>query len=132
MIVENTDQEVGQYGGVDVSENEKAALKMNPKYMTYPKIDEIEAEVEIEKGCTKARYHFMNTNENETANNDENSNASEKEDFIVMDLEKRMADYANIRATNIPTCQRIFPPKPATIRREVIMQNIKYKMINYT
>ena len=81
--------------------------------MTYPKIDEVEAEVEIEKGCTKARYHFRNKN-------DENRCIPAIDGFTVM----------NVRATNIPTCQRIFPPKPATIRREVIMQNIKDKMIN--
>ena len=40
--------------------------------------------------------------------------------------------YANIRVTDIPTVQRLFPPKPATIRREIIMQNIKDKMMMNT
>ena len=129
--VVSSDIDVGLYGDVNLNEIEKTALKMNPRFMTYPKIDEIEVEVEIEKGCTKARYQFMNEDKNETAKDGENNNTSATDDnFMVLDLENKTADYANIRATNIPTCQRIYPPKPATIRREVIMQNIKDKMLN--
>merc|ERR1712208_44420 len=76
--------------------------------------------VEIEKGCTKARYHFMGEDNNN--NNDENLKA--------FDFENKVANYANIRATDFPTVQRLYPPKPSTIRRVVVMQSVKDKMLN--
>ena len=99
--------------------------------MTYLRRDLIEAEVEIEKGCTKARYALMNVQENNAAAGDDNNNTLARDDnFMVLDADNKIVDYANVRATNIPTCQRIFPPKPTTIRKETIMQNIKDKMLN--
>ena len=50
-------------------------------------------------------------------------------DYEVLDYENKTADYANIRATDIPTVQRLFPPKPASMRREIVMQNMKDKML---
>ena len=127
---ENIEIDAKQYGGVELCTKKKAALKIDPGFMTYPKIDEIEAEVEIEKGCTKARYFWMNNDNNAGEDGPDNNNPARNDSFMVLDLENRVADYANVRATNIPTCQRIFPPKPSTLRREIVMQNIKDKMIS--
>ena len=130
---DTNETDVTIYGGVTLSDKEKTALKMSPKYMTYPKIDTTETEVEIEKGCMKARYQLMNENENNNDNEREHdvSDTSTIDDpFKVLDFENKTADYANVKATDIPTCQRIFPPKPASLRRETIMQNIKDKMLN--
>jgi hypothetical protein len=94
----------------------------------YKRIDEADLEVEIEKGCTRARYHFMGeNNNNHSASQDNNDNDDIRKEF---DLENKVANYANIRATDLPNVQRLFPPKPSTIRREVIMQSVKDKMLN--
>ena len=114
-------------------DKQKEALKLNPEFMMYPKIDITEAEVEIEKGCMKARYFLMNDENNTTVDNGNNNttNTSTNDDsFKVLDYDNQIANYANIRATEIPTCQRIFPPKPTTLRKETIMQNVKDKMLN--
>ena len=125
-VYDAADDNVAQYGGVQLSEKARAALKINPKFMTYSKIDELEIEVEIEKGCTKARYSWMSNDNN---NNEGESDVDGTDNFKVIDLENKVADYANVKVTDIPTVQRLFPPKPATLRREVIMQNIKDKML---
>ena len=95
-ILENGDEteaeiDVNQYGGVVLCDDDKAALRINPKYMAYPRIDEIEAEVEIKKGCTKASYHFMNNDDNVDANSVQNP----KRNFKRITL-KKMA-VAHIR-----------------------------------
>ena len=93
----------------------------------FPKI-----EIEIEKGYTKAKY-FLMSNENYDATereSDNNDTSTNDDSFRVLDHENKTADYSNVRATDIPTCQRIFPSKPASMRRETIMQNIKDKMLN--
>ena len=38
-------------------------------------------------------------------------------------------NYANLRVTDIPTVQRLFPPKPATLDKEVAMQSLKDKLL---
>ena len=93
----------------------------------FPKI-----EIEIEKGYTKAKYFLMiNVNYDATERESDNNDTSTKDDsFRVLDHENKTEDYSNVRATDIPTCQRIFPQKPASMRRESIMQNIKDKMLN--
>ena len=48
------------YGGLEVSSNMEAALKMHPKFMMWGKIDVNKMEIEFDKGVTKARYALMN------------------------------------------------------------------------
>ena len=116
---------------MDISDVEKAALKLDPEYRIYKRIDEVYIEVEIEKGCTKARYHFMSENDNPNPNiAQDNNNNNDDDDFKSFNLDNKVANYSNLRATDLPTVQRLYPPKPSTIRREVIMQNVKDKMLN--
>ena len=49
----------------------------------------------------------------------------EVDDYKTFDLETKISNFPNIRATDLPTVQRLYPPKPSTIRREIIMQNVK-------
>ena len=48
------------YGNVEASENMKEALRTNPKFMTYEKIDILDCETRYELGFTKARYGLLN------------------------------------------------------------------------
>ena len=107
-------------------------MQMDPRYRIFKRIDDIEIEVEIEKGMTKARYSWMNENNgNENAASNTNNNVANQSDtFKVLDIENKVADYANIRATDLPTVQRLFPPKPSTMRREIVMQNMRDKTMN--
>ena len=124
----NNTANVLQYGEIELNENAKKALSMVPGFMMYEKIDDLNIEVEIEKGCTKSRYHFMSEVEvNDTANN--NDDTQNDDNRTVLNLENKSSDYAKIRATDLPTVQHLFPPKPATMRREIVMQNIKDKML---
>ena len=104
----NNDGGVIFYGGVELSDNARVALNMNPSFMRYERIDDL-SEVEIEKGCTKARYHFMfeRNNSNVAERVDvENKNNGNEGDNSVLDLENKSADYAKVRATDLPTVQR--------------------------
>ena len=128
---EPVEKKVITYGGLEVSSNMEAALKMHPKFMMWGKIDVNKMEVEFDKGVTKARYALMNINDK--SGNHENENA---EDDItkneVYDIEKRAADYANVRATDLPTVQRFSPPKPARMNQEIAMQSLKEKLLRRT
>ena len=43
------------YGACEVSDNEKQALSLPPKFVLYTKIDSVSVEAEIEKGLAKYR-----------------------------------------------------------------------------
>ena len=101
------------YGGAVIGDNATTLLKKDPNFMILKGIDETEVEVEIEKGMAKARYEFMSGDptEEHTASN-------------------KTLNYANLRATDIPTVQRIYPPAPGTIKQEKILENLKENLLN--
>ena len=72
---------------------------------------------------------YDNTQNNTQEPVDDNNN-NDEDIFKEFDHERKIANLANIRATDLPTVQRLLPPKPSTIRREVMMQSIKDKMLN--
>ena len=81
-------------------------------------------EVEFEKGVTKARYSLI-----KKEGSDEANLGVEKVRGGIFDIEKKVADYYNIRTTDLPTVKMLYPPKPAELRKEVAMKSIKDKLI---
>ena len=108
-------------------------LKLHPGYRLYDKIDEKAVEVEIEKGFCKARYSLINENKNKPINNNISENNDENgmnDDYTdVFNRNVKSANYANLRVTDIPTVQRLFPPKPARLEKEVAMQSLKDNLL---
>ena len=64
-------------------------------------------------------------------NKDDNSDDNQNEESVVevFNLNEK-TDYANLKATELLTVQRLYPPKPATLNKEVTMQSLKDKMLN--
>ena len=71
--IDTSDREIPQsysrepriYGGVKVSDEEKAALSLPPKYTTYEKINKQTAAVEIELMTAKYLWELNNEKEND-------------------------------------------------------------------
>ena len=110
------------YGGVDCNNNMRTALTLNPKMMTYSRIDRTNMEVEIEKGIVKQRYENMRKSKQEQEQDEESDNET-------FDLEGKVIDYGRCRATDIPTNPRLIMPKPASIREEAAMAEMKERML---
>ena len=121
------------YGGVEINENVKNILSKEPGYMIHTNIDEVEIEVEIEKGMAKARYELMNRGEeyekNERTNESEDNQRERKEKNHREEEANKVLHYSNMRATDIPTVQRLHEPKQGTVRQEVVMESTKEKML---
>ena len=116
----NSEPEV--YGGVVINEKQKSILSKEPGFMIYNKIDEVEIEVEIEKGMAKARYEMMSWDEEEEEEPGDERHDKEEEP-------KTTLNYSNLRATQIPTVQRLHEPKQGTIKQEIVMENTKEKLL---
>ena len=104
------------YDNVQISDDGKDVLKMHPKFMLFDPIDEKTIETEIEKGVMKARYAWMNKDDDNrnVGNNGDVEIVRDVSEAVVFSLNGKKANYANIRATELPTVQRLYPPKPAT------------------
>ena len=111
-------------------DNAKSVLVLNPGYMVYEKIDVKLLEVEVEKGLTKARYSMMNENDSSDVTIVCDDEQSEAQKSTVFDVLNKTANYGNLRATDLPTVSRLYPPKPGTLRKELVMQNLKDKIIS--
>ena len=119
------------YGGANIGDKGRQLLEKDPNFMVLGKIGMIEIEVEIEKRLTKARYEWMGEGEgkeNEEGDKRQSDNKnSEKEE---KEITPKKINYANMRATEIPTVQRLYPPKPGSLDQETTMENIKRKMMD--
>ena len=109
------------YGGVRLNESEKTAMKLPPKLAEYVKLDLENIETEIEKGCTKWRYEIMD---------DDRENENAEDTTKIYDIDKKKLDMSEMRATSLPTADRVFLPGPARDgRMEVIIQLTKEEMM---
>ena len=106
------------YGNVEVTDNMKEALKMNPKFMTYSPIDPWDMEVAVELGFTKYRYGQIN------------KDRECDDEAEVLDLNAKTVDYGKQIATNLPTIPRHFLPKPASIKNETALSSLKEKFMS--
>ena len=106
------------YGGVVVSADAVSILGKDPNFMILDQISKEEIEVEIEKGLAKARYELMDC---------DNGGIGEGEG--TKEIHNNTLNYASLRATDIPTVARLYPPKPSTITKEKILDNVKNKLL---
>ena len=120
------------YDNVQISDDAKNVLKMHPKFMLYEPVDEKAIETEIEKGVMKARYAWMNKNDDRrnVGNNGDVEIVRDVNEAVVFSLTKKKADYANVRATELPTVQRLYPPKPTTLQKETNLQTLKDNLMS--
>ena len=105
------------YGGIEISSGIQKILSIDPGFMIYEKISALDVEVEIEKGMAKTRYELMNKG----GEDDEEDNESEDSRRVRVQGEEqdKVLNYGNIRATDIPTVQRLHEPKEGTLRQEI-------------
>ena len=104
------------YGGVEIGSDAIDVLKKDPNFMILSSIDTTEIEIEIEKGLTKARYELMSRGE---SNKNQSTDDDDTDEVVPQPREEldKPLNYANLRATDIPTVQRLGQPKNATIKK---------------
>ena len=121
------DQELGAefegggvaYGGVQVTNDEREALKLHPKYTVYEKVDVREFMAEVEKALAKVRWDrgFKKTGAQE-----------EEERPEWYDLENNTIDLRNMSSTDLPFNSRVFLPDALKDTEEVELQMVKMKL----
>ena len=100
------------YGGVSLSKEAESAATLNPKLMDYQKINKFDMMVNCEKGAAIMRYNLMGRDRGEQ---DENT---EKKSTETLDLENKILNQGNLRATDVPTIQLYVKPQPSSIKNE--------------
>ena len=126
---DNKGNEPRMYGGAEVSSSALKVLRNDPKFMVLDRIDIEEFHTELEKGFTIARWGWMDNDqtENEEAEGggDENKGT---QSTSGEDLDK-VLNYANLRATDIPTVSRLNAPGHGTLKQEKAIDKLRETLV---
>ena len=97
--------------------------------MVHRNIDELELEVEIEKGVAKARYELMGRNGGGGQSDEEEEEEEQGHGNRHQVEANRFMQYSNMRATDFPTVPRLMEPKHGTLKQENIIQKTKEELM---
>ena len=118
------------YGGASIEDSGRKLLEKDPNFMILGVIDMMDIELGIELGFAKARYDLMQDNEDEVPEEELRRNIhGQREGEPTVSATPKSVNYASMRATEIPTVPRLFPPQPGTVKQETIFENIKAKLL---
>ena len=118
---DDKNEEAAVYGDVNLSKEAASAATLNPKLMDYQKINKFDMMVNCEKGAAIMRYNLMGKQRDEQTENEQNEN--EQKSTETLDLENKVLNQGNRRATDIPTVQSYVKPQPSSIKNENSIQN---------
>ena len=115
---DDKNEDAAVYGNVNLSKEAKSAVTLNPKMMDYQKINKFDMLVNVEKGAAIMRYNLMGKDANKRGDHDEEQKSTE-----TLDLEQKVLNQGNLRATDKPTVQSYVKPQPSSIKNENSIQN---------
>ena len=126
------------YGGIELSEEEKDALSLNPRFVIFNtniQIEEVEAE--IEKSITKIRWSRMNEGDEETNDqrgdqNQEQDQGKSEERMWPLDIERNHINYSALRPTDLPFNKRVIMPPNLKMDEEITLNSLKKDLIDVT
>lgn len=106
------------YGGVEVTEDEKAALLLPPKFAIYEEINITECRIRVEESLNKLRWNKLIGGKKEKE--------KEKQFF---DLESKCMNINNLRATTLPFNPSVSMPGPVIQQDEVKMTKFRSEVM---
>ena len=112
------------YGGVELNEDERAALSLPPKYAIHSKINTTDCEAQVEKGLAKLRWSIQKRGREEQ---DE-----EPSESISFKPSANVFDFRFMRATDLPFNQRVKLPDRVQDATEIKMCNLKQELKKIT
>ena len=113
---DDKNEEAVVYGDIELSKEAESAAKLNPKLMDFQKINKFDMMVSCEKGAAILRYKLMGEEREDRAE-------QERKSTETLDLENKIFNQGNKRATDIPTIQSYIIPKPSSLKNETSIQS---------
>jgi hypothetical protein len=116
------------YGDVVITDEEKEYLNLTPKFREHEKLNVQKWHTEVEVNAIKTRWELMGQdkenrdNEGKTIDQINEENKRNWESKQIYKRETGDLTMSNLKATNIPTVTRLFPPRPAGGKNEMIIQ----------
>ena len=122
--LQETCYEVRVIGDIDLSSQEKAVLKLHPKFCVTEKVKPIQFEQEQEAALAKLRMEYRKQEENQELTEEE---IVESEEFEAMcrqvdDPMTQEYDARKKRATDLKECAKITLPKPLSPENEAKLE----------
>ena len=122
-----------KFGGVATSTDEDELLMLPPNFTIYDPLKKEDIEIEAEVLLTKIRWEIRSKDEDREGRpwnmEWEEERAMEKR---IYDRENNTMDFTKARVTDMNTCKRIHMPRPASQEKEIILGNMKQKLLEFT
>ena len=113
------------YGGVELSEPEKVAIMLGPKFTLYDDISLDKMAVASEATCDKLRWEVRSRQERDGEAWSEDHELEKVKEHTVFDETNNTMDFAKQRVTNMKFCRRVTIPNPGKDSEEVTYASMK-------
>ena len=122
------------YGNLNMDEDERSALLLDPKFAVFDNLDEESFETEIEIAQAKMRWNSYDKGEEEEDEVELSEKEQERIDIIdakmrqVYDSDSKIFDMRKLRATDVKLNNQVYLPKPQGVKYEagLEMRRSKY------
>ena len=118
--------EVACYGGIQITPNIEAFLRLPSKFRIYSSIDKTQAKKKTEESVAADRWDFHDRqereNEGERLTPDELRRQKDEEHRRRRPFTAEVIDLAKVRCTDLPGNKDIMMPAPASLREELKIQ----------
>ena len=120
--------EAPNYANIQLSEGEKKAAALGPKFTTYETITKHKIDVAAEVLVTKLRWESRSREEREGEKWSEEWEWDQVKEKIVFDEPNGTMDYSKQRVTDLPTNRRTTIPPPGKVKEEIVYANMKSRI----
>ena len=124
QCIEEFDTSPRTYGGIAITDEEKAVLTLPPKFSTFQKVDSVECSAQVEKSLAKLRWE-INRKERE-----QRGEVIEEAEFY--NPANMTFDFRQMRGTHQRFNKRIKLPSPVDEETEINMHSLKTRLRRVT
>lgn len=116
------------YGDIVISQEEKECLSLGPKYMTTPRLNREDFEVEVEVECVKTRLELIKRKEvmEDVGTVEEaeleHAERQQKEKREIFDQQTGKLTMSKMAVTDTKFNTRSFPPRESEVNEEILIQ----------
>ena len=121
-----------KFGGVTTTPDEDELLKLPPNFTTYDALKKEDIEVESEVLLTKIRWELRSQEERDGQPWDLKWEEEKALETNIYDRTEHTLDFTKARVTDMNTCRRVHMPQPANQEKEIILGNMKQRILEYT
>ena len=118
------------FGGIDISDNVKAFLRLPLKFKTTAKLSRTSHQVQTECRAARQRWRIRDKIQHGPEDFEAYRRRKERENMDRLPVQGNCVDFSQIRVTSLQANKYIHMPKPAPDRDEVAIQSEMIELLD--